>query len=347
MTVETQKNATFGFPKTTSIFVKLSKEVKAGIVVVVALALLIYGFNFLKGRDIFSTSLDLYARYKHIDGLTANNTVQINGFKIGTVRDVQLDPATNELIVHFIVTDGDVKITKGSSARIFSDGLLGNKSLAITIKPGAPEVEDGDTLLGDIEGTLKDAVNEQILPLKVKIEELVSSVDSVVTVFQTVLNKEAREDLIASFTSIRNTLHNFEHTSKTLDTMVTTERKTFSQIMANIASITTNLAANNEPLTKAINNFANISDTLAKANLKGTIENANASLMRVSEVMDKINRGEGTLGLLVNDKKLYNDLDQATKDLDALVVDLKKYPGRYLSIFRKKDRPPRKSNTPN
>jgi phospholipid/cholesterol/gamma-HCH transport system substrate-binding protein len=324
--------------------VKLRKEVKAGLVVVVAVGLLVYGFNFLKGRDIFSTSLDLYARYKNIDGLTANNTVNINGFKIGTVRDIKLDPASNELIVHFIITDNDVKITKGSKAQIGSDGLLGNKALSIFIKSGAPEVEDGDTLVGDIEGSLKDAVNEQILPLKAKLESLVSSVDSVVTVFQTILNKEAREDLIASFASIRESLRNFEHTSQTLDTMVTAERKTFSQILANINSISSNLAANNEPLTKAINNFANISDSLSKANLKGTIDNANLSLSKVAEVMDKINRGEGSMGMLVNDKKLYNDLDKATKDLDELIIDIKKYPGRYLSIFRKKDRP--KKNQP-
>lgn len=320
---------------------KLSKEVKAGLVVVVAVALLVYGFNFLKGRDIFSTSLDLYAKYQRIDGLTANNTVQINGFKIGTVRDVKLDPKTNLLIVHFIITDNDVKITRGSSARIFSDGLLGNKALAITLREGGVEVQDGDTLIGDIEGSLKDAVNEQILPLKKKIEELVSSVDSVVTAFQVVLNKEAREDLIASFASIRASLSNFEHTTKTLDTMVTTERKTFSQILANIQSISSNLAANNEPLTRAINNFANISDTLAKANLRGTIDNANVTLAKAAEIMDKVNRGEGSLGLLVNDKKLYTDLDQTSKDLDALIVDIKKYPGRYFSIFRKKDRPPK------
>lgn len=320
---------------------KLSKEIKTGLIVVLAIGLFIYGFNFLKGRDIFSTSLDLYARYTHIDGLTANNSVQINGFKIGTVRDVRIDPSTHQLIVHFIVTDNNVHITKGSSAMIFSDGLLGNKALSIIIKENAAEIEDGDTLLGNIKGSLEDAMNEQLIPLKNKVEGLVSSIDSVVTIFQTVLNKEATDNLVQSFQSIRNSLANFEHTSKTLDTMVTSEQKTFSQILANIQSISSNLAANNEPLTRAINNFANISDSIAKSHLKETVENANLTLARAAEVMDKINRGEGTLGLLVNDKKLYTDLDQTSKDLDALLNDIKKYPGRYLSIFRKKDRPPK------
>jgi phospholipid/cholesterol/gamma-HCH transport system substrate-binding protein len=325
--------------------VKLSKEIKTGIVVVLAIALFIYGFNFLKGRDIFSTSLDLYARYSHLDGLTSNNTVQLNGFKIGTVRDIRYDRASNQLVVHFIVTDNNVRITKGSSAMIFSDGLLGNKALAITMAQNSAEVEDGDTLLGNIEGSFKDAVNEQLMPLKNKVESLVSSIDSVVTVFQTVLNKDARDDLVASFESIRNSLRNFEHTSKTLDTMVTSERKTFSQILANIQAISSNLAANNEPLTRAINNFANISDSLARSNLKQTVDNAKLVLARTSEVMDKINRGEGTLGMLINDKKLYTDLEKTSKDLDELLVDIKKYPGRYLSLFGRKDKPPKNASS--
>jgi phospholipid/cholesterol/gamma-HCH transport system substrate-binding protein len=319
--------------------VKFTKEIKTGIVVVVAIALTVYGFNFLKGRDIFSTNTDLYAVYNDVDGLTSNNTVQINGFKIGTVRDVKLDPKTNKLIVHFIVTDDNAILTDSSYCEIFSDGLLGYKAIRITTRPGGKPVKDKDTLIGTNEQGIKDQVSAMVVPLKKKLEGLVSSVDSVVQIFQAVLNQNAREDLVHSFASIRNSLATFEKTSIRLDTMVAAQSARFSDILVKIQSISTNLANNNEPLSRAINNFANISDSIAKSRLKVVIDSASSVMARAAVIMDKINKGEGTIGLLVNDKKLYTDLAKSSADLDALLADMKKYPGRYFSIFHKKDRP--------
>lgn len=321
---------------------KYSKEIRIGVVVVVAIALFIYGFNFLKGRDIFSTNLDLYAVYNNADGLTANNTVQINGMKVGTVRDVKLDPKTNKIIVHFIITDKNAIITGGSEAQIFSDGLLGYKAIKITANASGKPVQDGDTLVGSNETGLKDQVSEMVLPLKKKLETLVGSVDSVVLIFQAVLNENARQDLTSSFASIRNSLAALERTSFRLDTLVASEKTRFSDIMVKIQSITTNLADNNEPLARAINNFADISDSIAKSQLKATIDSTSAVMARVAAIMDKINKGEGSMGMLVNDKKLYTDLSKSSADLDALLADMKKYPGRYFSIFGKKDKPSKK-----
>lgn len=320
---------------------KYKKEIKTGIVVVLAVALFIYGFNFLKGRDIFSTNLDLYAVYDQADGLTANNTVQINGFKVGTVRKVSLDPKTNRVVVHFIITDDNAIIYQGSSAEIFSDGLLGYKAIRLSVKPGGKRVEDGDTLVGTNETGLKDQVSEMVLPLKKKLEGLVSSIDSVVLIFQAVLGDSSRDDIVASFSSIRSTLENLQTTSANINGLVGQEKEKFSLIMTNIQSISSNLARNNEPLTRAINNLANITDTIARANLKQTIANTSATMAHVSEVMSKINSGQGSMGLLLNDKKLYEELSKSSTDLDALLIDMKKYPGRYFSIFGKKDKPPK------
>lgn len=312
---------------------KYKKEIKTGVVVVCAIALFVYGFNFLKGRDIFSSDKDLYAIYTNIDGLTSNNTVQVNGFKVGTVRDVHLDPKTNLLIVHFIITDDNAIVTDSSECQIFSDGLLGYKAIRLISHNGGRPVKDGDTLRGSNETGLKDQVSEMVLPLKKKMEGLVSSIDSVVQIFQAVLNQNAREDLVASFASIRNSLATFEKTSLRLDTLVASEKDRFSDIMLKIQSISTNLAANNEPLTRAINNFANISDSIAKSRLKTVIDSASSVMARTAVIMDKINKGEGTLGMLVNDKKLYIDIVKSNADLDALIIDLKAHPKRYLSIF--------------
>jgi phospholipid/cholesterol/gamma-HCH transport system substrate-binding protein len=331
--------------------VKFTKEIKTGIVVIVAIALTVYGFNFLKGRDIFSTNTDLYAVYSDVNGLTSNNTVQINGFKIGTVRDVKLDPKTNKLIVHFIITDDNAIITDSSICEIFSDGLLGYKAIRITTRPGGKPVQDKDTLIGTNEQGLKEEVSAVVMPLKKKIESLVSSVDSVVQIFQGVLNENAREDLVHSFSSIRNSLASLEKTSFRLDTMVASESARFSDILIKIQSISTNLANNNEPLSRAINNFANISDSIAKSRLKTVIDSASAVMAKTAVILEKINNGTGTMGLLLNDKKLYEGITKSNADLDALIIDLKEHPKRYFSIFgrdkkSKKTPPPSPSPTP-
>lgn len=312
---------------------KYKKEIRTGIVVVVAVALFVYGFNFLKGRDIFSTNMDLYAVYNQVDGITANNTVQINGFKVGTVRDVILDPKTNKLVVHFIITDKNAIITDSSECQIFSDGLLGYKAIKLITQAGGKPVKDGDTLRGTNETGLKDQVSEMVVPLKKKLEGLVASVDSVVQIFQAVLNQGAREDLTRSFESIRNSLATFEKTSVRLDTMVAAQSARFSDILVKIQSISTNLANNNEPLTRAINNFANISDSVAKSRLKTVIDSASSVMARSAVIMDKINSGQGSIGLLLNDKKLYDGLVKSNADLDLLIIDLKEHPKRYFSVF--------------
>jgi phospholipid/cholesterol/gamma-HCH transport system substrate-binding protein len=325
--------------------VKYKKEIKTGIIVVLAVALFIYGFNFLKGRNIFSSDMDLYAIYSEANGITANNTVQINGFKVGTVREVSLDPKTNKILVHFIITDKNAIITKGSTAEIFSDGLLGYKGIRLSILAGGKQVEDGDTLVGSNETGLKDQVSEMVLPLKRKLESLVSSIDSVVIIFQSVLGDSSRDDIVASFSSIRITLENLKNTSTNINGMVADERVKFSAIMTNVQSITSNLAKNNDHISRAMANLDNITDSLAKSNLKQTIANTNLALQHFAEIMAKVNSGQGSMGMLVNDKKLYEELTKSSTDLDALLIDIKTYPGRYFSIFGRKDKPKKKTGT--
>ncbi|TND09413.1 MAG: hypothetical protein FD123_1219 [Bacteroidetes bacterium] len=339
---------------------KLTREVKTGIVVVVAIALFIYGYNFLKGRDLFSTSTDLFARYERVEGMTANSAVWLNGFKVGQVRDIRLDPKTNDLIVHFTISNSDARIPLNAIARIASDGLLGTKVVQLVIPEGTNTAllddksfaADGDTLVGDVAKGLQDAVTAEVKPLKDKVQGLVASIDSVVTIIQVILNKDARENLVKSFESIKNALATFEHTAQQLDTLVASERTRLSDIFVKIQSIATNLANNNEKLSKIMSNTEAITDSLAKSNLTQTIDRVNKTMGEVAVIMEKINKGEGSMGLLVNDKKLYNNLDSASAALSRLITDLNEHPKRYVhfSVFGKSDKkktatPPKK--TPN
>lgn len=327
---------------------KLTREVKTGIIVVVAIALFIYGYNFLKGRDLFSTSTDLYAKYQKIDGMTVNSSVWLNGFKVGQVRSIELDPKTNLLIVHFTISNDDARIPRFAQARIASDGLLGSKIVQIVVPDGtnpatlkpADFAKDGDTLIGDVDQGLQAAVTAEMKPLKDKITGLVSSIDSVVQVINAVFNKDAREDLEGSFESIKNALNTFQRTALRVDTLVASEKNKLSDIFTKVQSITTNLSNNNDNLTKVISNFADISDSVKQANVATTIRSTNKALGDLSVIIEKINKGQGSLGMLVNNDTLARNLDAASQNLSALTTDINRFPGRYIP-FKKGERPPK------
>lgn len=317
---------------------KYSKEIKTGIVVVVAIALFIYGYNFLKGRDIFSTSLDLYVEYDHIDGLTSNNTVQINGFKVGTVRDIKLDPNTGKLIVHFIITDDNLQLTDSAIAIIQSGGLLGNMELALQTSTKGNVVQDGDYIRGMNEMGLKDQVNVQLMPLKNKVESLVSSIDSMVTVFSAVINEESVEDITASFDNIRMALESFRNTAFNLDTMVKSSHRSVTEIVINMKDFSEMMAANKDTLALALANFKNISDSLAKSDIKEAIDNAAKALANANILLERINREGASAVLMGEDSLVIADLRYSNARMEFLLEDITAYPGRYLPFKKKPNR---------
>lgn len=326
---------------------KLSREVKTGIIVVVAIALFIYGYNFLKGRDLFSTSTDLYARYDRIEGMTVNSAVWLNGYKIGQVREITLDPKTNQLLVRITISNDDARIPKMAIAKIASDGLLGSKVVQIVMPEGLKREQlsekdyavDGDILTGSVDQGLQQVVTAELKPLREKVNSLISSIDSVVTIVQVVLNKDAREDLVASFESIKNALGVFETTALRLDTLVASEKNKLSDIFTKVQSITTNLANNNQHLSNVIANFDAISDSVRQANVANTIRSTNKALADVAIIIDKINKGQGTMGMLINNDTLASNLKTASESLTNLTTDLQRFPGRYIP-FNRKQRPP-------
>ena len=314
---------------------KYSKEIRTGLIVIVAIALFIYGFNFLKGRDIFSTSLDLYVEYDHVDGLTSNNTVQINGFKVGTVRDIKLDPKTLKLLVHFIITDDNLVLTDSAVALVRSGGLLGNMELMIIPSTKGKPVTDGSYIRGLNEVSLKDQVNVQLLPLKNKVESLVGSIDSMVTVFSAVINEESAEDIKASFDNIRLALESFKNTAFNLDTMVESSNKGITEIVYHIKEFSGMMDKNKDTLALALANFKNISDSIAKSNLKTTIDQAALAMTNANILLARINKEGASSVLLGQDSLVVADLRYSNAQMQFLIEDMTNYPGRYLP-FKKK-----------
>lgn len=320
---------------------KIKKEVKIGFIMLLAIALLFWGANYLKGTNLLDKSKRFFAIYERVDGLGTSNPVVINGFKVGQVEEISFLPDNSgRLLVKFSVSKENFRISKDTRAKIISSDILGSKSIELKLGHSNEELQNLDTLESDIEASLTESVNQQIAPLKRKAEDLIRTVDSAIITVSAIFNKKARNDLDASFTSIKNSLQTFERTMNQVDGMVKDERQKISGILTHLESITKNLANNNEKLSASLENIEAISDSLAGANLKQTVNNAAFAMSEVSEVMRKINQGEGSLGQLINNDTLYVNLERAADDLDKLMLDMRLNPERYVhfSIFGRKNK---------
>ena len=314
---------------------KISKEFTIGLLFILATIVLVWGFNFLKNKKLLSKEKVLYAVYHNVDGLEPSGPIFINGVRVGQVKKVYFNPnMSGDIIVQLMFTQS-FPIPDNSIAKIFSEDLMGSKAVDILLGSSAQIAMEGDTLSTEVETSLKDAVNQQILPLKIKAEELLSSIDTMVVAIQGVFNKDIREDLNASIKSIRHTFLNLESTTQNLDTLVYTQSGRLSSIIYNIEMITQNLKNNGEEINRVLDNFANISDTIAKADISGIARNLDNTVKSLATLLEKLNRGEGTLGMLINNDQLYNELEKAALELNKLVEDIRLNPKRYvrLSVF--------------
>jgi phospholipid/cholesterol/gamma-HCH transport system substrate-binding protein len=321
--------------------VKLSKEFKIGIVVVFAIAAFIWGINFLKGTNLFSHKYELYAIYPKIDGLIPANPLLVNGYKIGQVNKIELIQKGGEykVLVKFLLTE-DVKIPKNTIARAVSSDLLGSKAVELIYSNSSEFVSNGDTLASESEESLKSSVDKRIAPLQAKAENLISSIDSVMTVVNSVLNTKTRENLDKSFESIRKAILSLEQTAYKLDDLVGSEKARITSILTNLNNITSNLDKNGKKIDNIINNLSSMSDSLAKAELKSAVNNADKSLKELNVLLAGINQGQGTLGKLAKNDTLYHNLSKSSEDLDKLLKDLRYNPQRYIhfSVFGRKDK---------
>ena len=320
---------------------KIKKEVKVGVLMLVAISLLAWGANFLKGTNILNKNRHFYAIYEKVDGLGASNPVIINGFKVGQVEKIEFLPDfSGNIIVKFSVTKNDFPIPSDTKAKIMSADILGSKTIDLQLGSSKTLIKNNDTLQTEIEASLTESVNQQIAPLKKKAEDLINTVDSAILIVSAIFNKNARTNLDSSFASIRGTLETFEKTMINVDRLVDEERKHLDGIFKNVESITENFAKSNNKLTSAIANMEAITDSLAGSNLKQTVNNASIAMQQVSDIMQRINNGEGSLGALINNDTLYINLEKAAYDLDQLMLDLRLNPERYVhfSIFGRKDK---------
>ncbi|MBA3680656.1 MAG: MCE family protein [Bacteroidetes bacterium] len=322
---------------------KVSKEFKIGVVVICAIAAFIWGINFLKGSNLFSHKYYLYAVYPKIDNLIPANPLLINGYKIGQVNEISLIQKNGKMqvLVKFLLTE-DVKIPKNSTAKAISSDLLGSKAVEIIYSEETELVKSGDTLIAASEEGFKESLDKRIAPIQAKAENLISSMDSVMTVVSLILNTKTRDNLEKSFESVRKAILTLEQTAYKLDDLIGSEKTKISNVLTNLNQITSNLSKNGQKIDAIINNVSSMTDSLAKAQLKDAIANADKSMKELNIMLAKINEGQGTAGKLLKNDSLYNNLNKSSEDLDKLLKDLRLNPERYIhfSVFGRKSRKP-------
>lgn len=296
-----------------------------GALAAVTITLLLLGFNFLKGEEVFSTTTDYNVTYEDAMGLQNSSAVLYKGIKVGTVRKVQLREDKAGIIVQFYVND-KVKLTKGSTAKLVTTDLFNTRAIELSLGDAVEVLAKNDTLFGEVDPGLIDKLSVELSPLLNDIRLILVNVDSITASID--------------HKSLRNTLRNIEGTTASLDAMLNDKNSNFNQILSHVASISKNLNDNNEILSAAMANVHAITDSLAKADLTNTIAQARNALAETALILQKVNNSEGSLGLFVNDKVLYDNLVLTSDNLDKLLIDMKTNPKRYVhfSLFGKKDK---------
>ncbi|MDO6738018.1 MlaD family protein [Wenyingzhuangia sp. 2_MG-2023] len=301
---------------------KISKEFKAGIAALVILTLFYWGFSYLKGRNLLSGSLNsYYTTYKNVNGLKKSSPVTMNGFAVGSVVDIYFssDPERQgELIVEFTIEE-DVSFSKNSTAKIYSGGLMGGRSLGIVPSFDGETAKPGDYLKGKVEKDMVASITGRLDPLQEKVESAITHIDSITVQMSQMLDGKTIANIQESFSTLNRTLKNLENTTAVVDSGI-------HSTMQNVNETTQNLKV--------------FSDSLSQVKIVDLSNKLNATIGDLNTITTDIKNGKGTIGLLTQDEELYNNLEAASKELEELLRNVKEHPKRFVhfSLFGKKEK---------
>ena len=313
----------------------LSRELKAGFVVLAAGLVLYFGISYLKNSNLFKEGITLYSVYDKVEGIMGSQPVTINGLAVGRIEDIYFHPDQSGRVVVAMTINSDYPITVTSLAQIKSSDLLGAKEISLEIGPGSVLVEDGDTLRSSIEESLGDAINKEVLPVKVKTEKLIASLDTAIQILTGFLKGGVENDFRSSFSNVNKSLIHLNEITTELSSYMTENRESLGRATQNFEKLSKTLADNRDELERVFENVANISDSLGQANVGQTMLALERTSRNLDVVTGRIANGEGTLGRLSAQDSLYNQIDKTVQSLDRLLLDLRYHPERYvrLSVF--------------
>ena len=302
---------------------KLSKEVKTALLVISGIILLIYGFNYLKGEALFSKESKYYTEFDY-NALSTSSLVTIKGNAVGKVSDITYDFKTGKTKVFFTVNP-ELKLSKNSKIRLYETGIMGGNALAIIQANDDELAKNGDYIESEIQPGLISSLKQNFSGLSTNLDSTLRSADTLLVSLNTLITDKSQNGLKATIAELNSTLRAVKNLAAS------------AQVMVN---------NNDEKLTKLIDNFNTTSENLATLSndiknieISKTVATLDKTLASFNTVLDEMKQGKGSMGKLLKDEALYNNLEGTTKELEELLRDIKLHPKRYFRILSKKEIP--------
>jgi len=307
---------------------KFTKEIKVGFLAVLGIMMSVFSYNYLKGINLFDKNRKFIVKYEKVDGLSVSNPVTMNGFKIGKVQKINFNSKnTRELLVDIII-DNDVIFPKTSLAELYETGLIGGKAIAIIpdYKNDSTIAIDGDYLKGVIKPGLTELVNQILPQVQLQIEAVMKNAEIVLQNINTLFDDETKKELRSSIEDFSNLTSSLSETSDEISKLITDNSENLTNSLSDFRS--------------ASNNIKSITDSLSSDDIKSITINLNSLVNNLNSITTSLKNSEGTAGKLINDKSIYDNLENATNQLNRLIEDIKLNPNRYInfSVFGKKNK---------
>lgn len=305
---------------------KISKELKTGLLAVVAIVIIIFGFNYLKGKNYFENKNVFHVVYENVEGLVESAPVTINGHQVGKVRKISFADEKGKLLVSFTV-EKDFKFGKNSIVQIYSGGLISGNNLGILVEE-EPSVmaKPGDTLIGEIQQSILDQVTGQLAPLEAKVQSTLTSLDTLLMGMNQVLDTQSKKNLKNAIANLNGTIYEFRGASRSINQLLEENKDKLGNTISNLDTTT--------------ENFARLSDSLAQIETGRLAEDLQGVVNKLNGIAEQIENGEGSIGKLLKDEELYDNLSGASFQLEKLLEDMKLNPKRYVhfSLFGKRQK---------
>ena len=305
---------------------KISREVKTAVLVISGILLFIFLFNYLKGENILDSSRTYYALYDNVEGLAPSTPVTINGMNVGKVKDIAFKGDGSGKLLVTLLVDNDFEFSVNSKAELYDLGLIGGKAVAIIPAfDNDKKAASGAYLETTVKAGLTELVNQRLTPLQEKIEIVMGEADSLLVNVNEILDIETKNNLKEGIAELNATIKSFKNTSMSINRLVDRNQESLTATLSNFETTS--------------ENFAKLSDSLNEANLAQTMRDLQSTIKNFDAVMTSINMGEGSIGKLLKDEGLYNNLEAASKEMEELLRDIKLHPARYRRILSKKEIP--------
>lgn len=303
-----------------------SRELKTGVFAVVSILLFILGFQYMRDSKLFQVSREFHVVYPNVVGLERSAAVTINGMKVGKVSDIKLINSQGDAVMVTFIIEDDFEFSKSSVIKIYPSGIIGGNNLAVLTNGSDPMIaQAGDTLVGALESGMIDGLIEKFTPIEKSLLSTLTKVDSVMMDLDQVLDQAAKRHLRQSMADLSSTMDQLNQTSTSLNTLVQHNEAYLSNTFADLG--------------RTASNMAKITDSIALINSATLLNDLSESMNALKQITAAMASGEGTLGALINDPSLYQNLEQVTKEAQKLVEDIKAQPKRYVhfSLFGSKE----------